>query len=368
MDLDLLRPLYTDASAPVVSVHVDTSREDQDADKRLEVSWQELRRNLAAQGADDETLLAVDAEIGASPHIVGPQGESVFAAGGRILGAFALSEPPARNRAVLGPVADPLETVIDLDHQLPYVVVALDRRGGDIDGYPAGAFDPATRRAYDGTSLHLTQVRGGGVSMASYHRRSQNAWTENAAGVAAETIEAAQHVGAAVVFIAGDPKAVPLLHEKLAARRLEAEVVEVSGGRGGRDALASLREAVDAALAAASGASHEAAMVEYEEALGQGLAVHGIPAVTDALAHGNVRTLLLAADRTQDPTKWATTTDQRLIGSAPEALGQNPVFEADAAPLLIRAATASGATFSELLPGATADDGCAAIARYAADR
>jgi hypothetical protein len=53
-----------------------------------------------------------------------------------------------------------------------------------------------------------------------------------------------------------------------------------------------------------------------------------------------------------------------LVGSAPAALGHNPGFEADAAPLLIRAATASGATFSELLPGVTADDGCAAIARY----
>jgi release factor family 2 len=364
MDLDLLRPLYADAPANVISVHLDTSREDQDADKRLEVTWQEMRRDLAAQGVDESTLAAIDAEIGASPHIVGPQGESVFAVDGRVLGAFALSEPPARNRAVLGPVADPLETVIDLDHQLPYVVIALDRRGGDIDGFPAGSFDPATRRAYDGTTLHLTQVRGGGVSMGSYHRRSQNAWTDNAAGVAAEAVEAAEHVGAAVVFVAGDPKAVPLLHEQLAARRLDAEIVEVAGGRGGLDALATMRAAVDEALADASRASHEATMDEYAEALGQGLAVHGIPAVTEVLAHGNVKTLLLAADRTQDPVKWATMTDHRLVGTAPEALGQHPAFEADAAPLLLRAATASGATFSELLPGITADDGCAAIKRF----
>jgi len=371
MDLDLLRPLYDGYDGPtarVVSVHLDTSREDQDADKRLELTWQQLRRDLATAGADEDTLTMLDAEVGASPHIVGPQGESLFAAEGRILGVFALSQPPAHSRAVIGPVADPLETVLDLDHQLPYVVIALDRVGGDIDGYQAGAYDPATRRTYDGTTLHLTRVRAGGPSMASYHRRTQNAWTENVAGVAAETAEAVDNVGAAVVFVGGDLKAVALLRDQLTSLRLDAEIVDVSGGRGGRDANAALRQSVDEALARASRASHERAMTAYTEALGQGGAVHGIHPVTEALAQGNVQTLLMTADRTHDPELWATLADAKVVGSAPEALGQHAgtAFSAPAAPLLIRAAVACGATFSELLPDVAADDGCAAVLRYSA--
>lgn len=367
MELALLRPLYDSAAEQFISVHLDTSRLDQDSDKRLELTWQALRRDLEGQGVEEATLAALDGEVGASPHIVGPQGESLFAADGRVLGTFALSEPPPVSRAVVAPVVDPLETVLDLDHQLPYAVVALDRAGGDIEAYPAGAYDPATRRTYDGTSLHLTRVRAGGPSMGSYHRRSVNAWTDNAAGVAQETAEAANSVDAAVVFLGGDPKAVPLLREQLAALNLDAEIVEVAGGRAREDALATLREAVDEALAEQSRTEHEKVMTAYQDALGQGLAVHGIPAVTAALAQGNVERLLLAADRPADLELWAARNDERLVGSAPDELGSHAdsAFQADAGLLMLRAATATGAEFSEMLPDLTADDGCAAILRFA---
>jgi hypothetical protein len=367
MELGLLRPLYdAPVTAEVVTVHVDTSREDQDADKRLELTWRDLRRMLEEQGADESSLAVLDPEVGASPHIVGPQGESLFAADGRVLGSFALSRPPGRNQGLVGPLVDPLETVLDLDHQLAYVVVALDRAGGDIAAYPAGAFDPESQRTYDGTTLHLTRVGAGGVSMGSYHRRTVNAWTSNAAGVAREVVEAAADVKAAVVFVGGDPKALPLLREQLAAGGLDAEVVEVPGGRGGRDANAALREAVDEALAGASLARHRNVMAAYSDALGEGRAVHGIPAVSEAFAAGAVDTLLLSSDRGADPLKWASAADPRLIASAPEGLGAaaDDAFEAKAALLLLRAATATDASFSELLPGTEATDGCAAILRY----
>jgi hypothetical protein len=370
MELDLLRPLYSahDGTVPVVSVHLDTSRIDQDADKRLEVTWRDLRRSLQGeQGVDEATLEALDGAVGGAPHVTGPQGESLFAAGGRLLGAFTLTTPPPRSRAVVGAVADPLETVLDLDHQLPYVVVALDREGGDIDAYPAGAFDAATSRTYDGSTLHITRVRAGGPSMASYHRRSRNLWSENAAGVAEELAEAVNAVGAKVVFVGADPKALGVLREALAPHRLDAEVVDVGGGRGGEDALAALRADVDQALAAASLRSHQRAMDDYRTALGQGLAVHGIPAVSEAFARGSVRTLLLAADRAADPLKWSSRTAPQLVGSAPDALGEHrdAAFEAPAAALLLRAATATDAAFSELLPDTSADDGCAAVLRFA---
>ena len=367
MELGLLRPLYAaPPDAEVVTVHVDTSREDRDADRRLELTWREMRRMLEAQGADESSLAALDEEIGASPHIAGRQGESLFAADGRVLGAFALSRPPGRNRGLVGPLVDPLETVFDLDHQLAHVVVALDREGGDIAAYPAGAFDPESQRTYDGTTLHLTRVGAGGPSMASYHRRSVNAWTKNAAGVAREVVGAAADIGAALVFVGGDPKAVPLLHEQLDVLGLDAEVVEVPGGRGGRDSMESLRGAVEDAVAEVSLARHRKVMAEYGDALGEGRAVHGIPAVSEAFARGAVETLLLSAERDGDPLKWASPTDPRMIASALEGLGTaaDGAFEAEAGMLMLRAATATDASFSELLPGTAADDGCAAILRY----
>jgi len=366
MDLDLLRPLYTPAAA-TASVHLDTSRLDQDADKRIEVTWRELRGRLSGQGVDEPTLAALDEAVGGSPHVVGPQGESLYAADGRLLGAFTLTSPPAGgSRAVAGPLPDPLETVLDLDHQVPYVVVALDREGGDIDAYPAGAFDPASSRTYDGSTLHITRVRAGGPSMASYHRRSVNLWTENAAGVVAEIAEAVREVGAPLVFVGGDPKALGVLRPECARELPQVELVDVSGGRGGTDALASLREAVDASLAAYTERSHELAMQAVRSALEQETAVHGIPAVADAFTQGNVRALLLTADRSADPLLWGAADDPRLVGSAREALGPHAgeAFEAPAAAVLLRAAALTGARFSELAADFPADDGCVAVLRY----
>lgn len=369
MELALLRPLYAaPPDAEVITVHVDTTRQDRDADKRLELTWRDMRRTLAGQGAEESSLAAIDAEVGATPHVFGPQGESLFAADGEVLGVFSLSRPPQNNQGSVGPVVDPMETVLDLDHQLAYVMVALDRSGGDISAYPAGAFDPESHRTYDGTTLHLTQVGAGGPSMASYHRRSVNAWTSNAAGVAREVAEAAAQVGAAVVFVGGDHQAVPLLREQLAALRVDADVIEVHGGRGGTDAEKRLRESVDEGLAEASLADHRRVMAEYSDALGEGRAVHGIPAVTEAFANGAVKTLLLSADRENDPMKWASADDPRLIAGSRQGLGAaaDSAFEAKAGLLMLRAATATDASFSELLPGTEAHDGCAAILRYTA--
>ncbi|WP_042375113.1 hypothetical protein [Streptacidiphilus neutrinimicus] len=92
----------------------------------------------------------------------------------------------------------------------------------------------------------------------------------------------------------------------------------------------------------------------------------GVPAVADAFARGNVPTLLLHAARGADPAKWGTRSDPELTGSSPEALGEHgaAAFQAPASALLLRAAALTDAAFSELLPSAPADDGCAAVLRY----
>ncbi|MFE7161241.1 Vms1/Ankzf1 family peptidyl-tRNA hydrolase [Streptomyces sp. NPDC057636] len=365
MDLSFLRPLY-EVTGRVVSVHLDTSRDDQDADKRIEVVWRNLRQELEGQGVDGPTLDAIDGAVGGSPDVVGPQGESLFAADGRLLAAHTLAAPPARNRAVVGPVADAVETVLDRDRQLPHVVVAIDRQGGEIDGYAAGAFDSARSRSFSGSTLHVTRVKAGGPSKASYHRRSENVWSSNAAGVAEEIAEAVAAVEAAVVFVGGDDKATAALREQPALRRLDVEVVDISGGRGGGDALASLRRSVDEALAAASARAHAHAFEQYTAATGQGTGASSIPAVSDALAEGRVETLLLSADRSADPQKWSSATEPLRVASAQEALGPgaDSGFEMMAGALLLRSAVLGDAGFTEIPAGQDVADGCAAVLRY----
>ncbi|MFF8556928.1 Vms1/Ankzf1 family peptidyl-tRNA hydrolase [Streptomyces sp. NPDC015501] len=230
MDLSFLQPLY-DTDAPVASVHLDTTRSSHDADKRIELGWRSARGSLAEQGADEEDLRVLDSVVGGVAEVPGPQGEALFASAGRLLGAFTLAEPPAADSARLLPVADPLGLAIDRDHQLPHVVVAVDRAGADVEAYPAAAHEPSFQRTFHGSTLHITRVKAGAEAQASFHRRSVNLWTDNTEQVAQDVRDAAAHVEAAVVLVAGDPKAVGLLRDHFAVRPPLGQLVYIGGGR-----------------------------------------------------------------------------------------------------------------------------------------
>ncbi|AXK31278.1 hypothetical protein DVA86_00070 [Streptomyces armeniacus] len=364
MDLAFLQPLYAD-DADVVSVHLDTSRVAHDADKQIELRWRAARRSLSRQGAQEADLAVLDDAVGGAPDLPGPQGEALFASAGRLLGAFTLAEPPAADSARVLPVPDPLGVAIDRDHQLPHVVVAVDREGADVEAYPAAGHEPVSRRTFNGSTLHITRVRAGAEAQASYHRRTVNVWTENTAQAADDVRAAAAGVEAAVVLIAGDPKAVGLLRGHLAERPLDAEVVYVEGGRTDTSAREGLRASVDAAMHEAMTARHRAVLERLEAELAGDRALQGIPAVKEALAEGRVETLLLAADRDGDPELYASRREPRALGTESAALGADPTaFSAPAAPLLLRSAVLGGASFTEVLPPTRCTDGVAALLRY----
>ncbi|WP_245833902.1 Vms1/Ankzf1 family peptidyl-tRNA hydrolase [Streptomyces aidingensis] len=346
-------------------MHLDTSRSAHDADKQIELRWRAARRSLAGQGADEETLAALDQVVGGVAEVPGPQGEALFASAGKLLGAFTLTEPPAAGSARVLPVPDPLGLVIDRDHQLPHVVVAVDREGGDVDAYPAAALEPSLQRSFHGSTLHISRVRAGAEAQASFHRRAVNVWAENTRQAAADVREAAAGVDAAVILVAGDPKAVGLLREHLTAQPPVGDVVYVDGGRTDASARAGLRASVDMAMRDAMTARHRHVLDAMEDELAGGRALQGIPAVKEALAQGRVDTLLLAADRSGDPDLYASRRDPRVLGTDPAALADDPTaFRAPAAPLLLRAAALGGAAFTEILPPARATDGVAALLRY----
>lgn len=364
MDLQFLRELYK-LNGPVVSVHLDTSREDHDADRRIDIEWRQLRRDLEQQGVDEPTLAALEERLVAAPHLVGPQGEALFAHDGRVVQAYVMASPPAANRAVVLPVADPLDLVIDRDHQVPYVVVAVDRVGADVDAYAVGEHDPISQHSFNGGTLHITKVGGGGVSAGHYHRRTENLWDRNARESAQIVAEAMEAVGADLVLVGGDEKAAVLLRDHLDGLTREPDVQFVSGGRADAGAMRSLRASVDEAVEAAMRRSHQQVLARFTDALPDGPAVQGMTAVKEALAAGRVEVLLLAADLPAQPPLWGSRSDPMIVATDSAGLGAaDGHFEAPAAALLLRAAAESGAQFTELLPGTGAHDGVGAILRY----
>ncbi|MBW8482284.1 baeRF2 domain-containing protein [Actinomadura parmotrematis] len=361
MDLNFLRPLYA-VPGPVASIHLDTTRDTEDADKLIELRWRALRDRLAEQGADDATLDAIADVVGGARGVGGAQGEAIFAAGGRVLAVHTMARPPAADSAAWLPVADPLDLVVDRDHQLPYVVVAIDREGADIDGYEAAEQDPATERSYNGSTLHIQKVRGGGPSQRHYHRRAENQWNENAGQVAKEVTATAAEVGAAVIFVGGDERAIGLMKEHL--KKADPPVVEIAGGRSDNEDQRTLRASLDRALEEAMIASHDEALAEYGARVPQDTAVEGVPAVVRALRDGQVEALYLGADRAGEPELWASPDDPMLLATDPSGLDVAGAFQAPASALLLRAAAMSDARFTELLDHGDRTQGTGATLRF----
>lgn len=364
MDLGFLRPLYG-TTAPVASVYLDTTRATENAAKEIELRWRGLRESLAEQGADGDTLRALDEVAGGAPGIPGPQGEALFAAGGRLLGAFTLSRPPLRDRAVLLPVPDPLELVVDRNRQVPYVVVAADREGADVSAYAVARHEPETRRSFSGSTLHIQKVRVGGWAHKQYQRRSENLWEANAQEAARDVEEAVAEVGAEVVFVGGDERAVGKLRDHLSKTVLDILVEQPGGGRSDAAALASLRESVDRALeqAVVQVRREERAVFATALARGEG-AVEGVADTAEALRRAQVETLLLTADRRGEPQLWGSPADPLEVSAERDRLADPAsAFRAPASTLLLRAATRTDAGFVEL-SGVEAREGVGAVLRF----
>lgn len=360
MDLNFLRPLY-EAPGPIASVHLDTTRDTEDAEKKIELRWRALRERLAGDGADEATLDALEERAGGVRGVPGPQGEALFAARGRVLAVHTMARPPARDHATWLPVPDPLDLVVDRDHQLPCVVVAIDREGADVDAYEAAGHDPVSERSFNGTTLHIQKVNAGGFAESRYHRHAENVWNDNAEHAAREVENAVADVGAAVVFVGGDERAIGLLRSHLA--KLDPPVVEIPGGRA--DASARLREALDQALDDAMVAAHDAVLADLRARVPQGTAVEGADATLRTLSEGRVETLLLGADRETDGWLWASPDVPLLLGTRPTVFDRpDTAFTAPGSALMLRSAVLGDAAFTELLDHGATTAGTAATLRF----
>ncbi|MUL40437.1 hypothetical protein FZ103_04455 [Streptomonospora sp. PA3] len=346
---------------------MDTTRTSENAAHEIDLRWRGLRDELARNGADEATLKALDSAAGGVNGIPGPQGEALFAAGGELIAAYTLSGPPPRDRASVLPVPDPVELVCDLDDGLPYVVVAVDREGADVYAYPAYG-NLSEERHTSGATLHINKVPSGGWRQKHHQRHTEEVWFANAAEVAQDVEEAVKNVQAAAVFVGGDERALGKVRQHLSHRTGEM-LIEISGGsRADPDAIAELRKSVEEGLRRTAVALRSGLMEDFRQDLNrEGRAVQGLYATCDALRSGQVERLLMAGDRSNEPTLWASSSDPLEVAED-RARMTDPAeaFEAPASSLLLRAAQATSASFTRLPEPGDAQEGVGAFLRFSA--
>ncbi|MFC4565075.1 hypothetical protein ACFO4E_24735 [Nocardiopsis mangrovi] len=364
MELGFLEPLYR-AADPVATVYLDTTRGSADATHGIGRRWRALRAGLEGHGADEATLRALDGAVGGATGVPGPQGEALFASGGELIAAYTLSRPPAEDRASWWPVADPIELVADLDDTLAYVFVAADRSGADIHAYPENG-GPSGERHFNGATLHISKVRGGGRRHEYDRRGTEGVWSDDAAQTVREVERAVDEIGAGVVFLGGDERAAGMIRDRFSERTRRILVEVRAGGRGDRGAMVELRSAVEQGLRETAVALRAGVVLDFLGDLEHpGLAVQGFADTAAALRSGGVGRLLLSAGRRDEPTLWASTSDPlELARTRAELTEPGEALEAPASALLLRAAQATRSAFTLLPESADATNGAGALLRF----
>jgi len=396
VNLSFLRELYQ-RPGPWASVYLDATHNTADGDQAVGLRWRGLREQLAAQGADEETLAAMDLAVNSGQAVdtvpsVGPKtppgagsagvagppagsgrvGLAVFATHGRVALAQPLPRPPVRESATWSrrPQTGPL--VAGAAEQVRWVRAVVDRTGGTLTAADAGHLridrDVPTAEEYP---KHKSGQ--GGWSQLNFERSTVTVWDRNVHNVVDAVTEAADRMGADVVIVAGDVRARQMLIDRL-PKRMAGRVVESDVGNRAPGGDPSTLDNVTAEAVARVARDRRMELLDrYRMDLSRGRAREGVAPVSEAAWHASMDVLLLSDDSqfagSEPPLQvWIDPDDPRAI--APDAgvlrdVGVSGPERENAIAALIAAAAAEDAEVVTVDPSVQRlTDGIGAITRY----
>ncbi len=231
MQLSTLQDLYAH-EGPFVTVHVDVSRNTEDAARQLRTRWTTIRQDLEHQGVATALVEEIGERLLDPVSIPGEVRRTIVAAAGEIVFDEAVAgHAPWPEAVVVGDLPDVSGWLRHADGQFPFLLVVADREGADIDYFPSITTARATLHSeVDGESDHLHKIRGGGWKHKRIQQRAENQWESNARDVADEVRSLTTRNRPRVVLLAGDERARVAVRENLDG--LPSELVQLpSGGR-----------------------------------------------------------------------------------------------------------------------------------------
>jgi hypothetical protein len=383
MRLDFLRALYEDPPGEFgtryVSVYLDTTPTTAEAGTEVALRWQDARRRLAAAGADDATLDAVDRAATVLDHAV--RGRAIFARGGATWLEGALPWPPRRELANLAPLPHVLPWLAQIPPPVPHVRVAATRVGGHVVAVSAvAAGEAVAETTIDGASWPVHKVSAGGWSEQRLQRSVEETWAATAKRIAAVTVAEAGRVRAEFVMVGGDVRERSMVLELLPSTLRESAVTmdrEVDADDPEFEARAAAEERRRAELGGRALLDDLAVRLGgggADEPRGQGhRAVTGLAGTLTALREGLASDILLVGEPSWVPEAvWIGPglTDAATERAALIERGVADPLQGRTDAALVRAAAGTGAEL-HFIPAGVADaadtplvtDGVAALLR-----
>jgi len=330
-----------------------------------ELRWRKVAESLERDGAPAEPVATMAARFAAAPQ--GPLTIAMFAsADGTLVHGQLLSQMDVPDRA--GYCAPPaVRPVLRwAQERPPSVLVVTDRTGADIT-VGAGGDEPVRAVSIAGPDDEIERNAPGGTAQPRYQRRAEDSWKHNAVRVAEEVVARIAEVGAQVLVLSGDVRAVQLLTERLPTEPVVV-VKHISGSRAADGSQPERRIQVEQALREASEAQNALLLELFQSNLNAGgRSVEGWAHTIDALAAGRVAALLIASAADDDRVVWFGRGATELYRDHDAALlSGTPVTSGRWADAAVRAALLSGAhvrVISADAPGVPRE-GIGAVCRF----
>jgi hypothetical protein len=351
---------------PVLSLYLTTEGDVENAAQLSERRWRNVRRELSERGADPSALERVDPLV-ADAHTNG-RCLAVFASEDSLWHVEHGPDEPPNDIGWWDALPRLGQLVRWRQDSPPYVVVVTDRRGADLTivrrhGSPREvSFDPDD-------DLPIRKSAPGGWSQRRYQQRADNTWETHARQIAEQVEHASDQVGAEIVLVGGDGRAVELLEAEL-PDRLTRLVEEIPGGRSADGSEQLADDAVHRWEMTAAARTTVALIERFRAERGQqDRAADGTAETFAALRRGQAQVLLLHDDWDDDRRAWfgrepgLVATDEAEL----RELGATDVRSGRWADVAIRAAlqTSAGVWIVPSAGGPT--DGIGAILRWHLD-
>jgi Bacterial archaeo-eukaryotic release factor family 2 len=347
---------------PFATAYLDATRTTELGAEQVRLRWQALRSTLLHAGADEATVAALDAS--AEDRVPGEHGRVLIGAAGETLLAASLPRPPLRPLARWAPLPHVMPYLAQQGPRIPHVVVLADREGADIS---TSAGTTTTVEGSHDYPRHKSSTAD--WSERHFQQRVENSWAANAREVAAVVADYAARIRAAVVLLAGEPKARGLLRTELPTF-LDPDVEIVQLSEGSRESGAShqeLDDAIQGVLLERALRGRTRVLDRLGAARGHGLAVTGVEDVVAAVRRAQVDTLVLAEDPSSTLHAWIGPQPLQLALVEDElpAMGVAAPQRDRLDAALVRALAGSDASLLTVPPDdVTLPDGIAALLRY----
>lgn len=361
MELTRLRPIYEEAG-PYVTLHVETGRDTEDAESRMDARWTTIRHDLERFGLDSALIEEIGDRVRANTHRPGAVRRTLVANDDKILfddvQTGESSRPEVIDRAELPELS---AWLAQEDQAVPFVLVVADREGADIEVHRALARPAEDSRTVTGETFYITKVAEGDWAHKQFQQTAENTWKHNAGLVADAVRSLAREHRPALVLVAGEVRARAEVTAALEDGEELGEVVQVeSGGRAAGSSDEALWDEVRAHLARAAAAADADVAARLDEARGRGEgAATGIQEVLTALAKAQVEHLVVDLDEVRKHTVDPGAHDGLALPKSAVAAEELPADR-----VLVAAAALSGARLSVLPAAMSRGGGVSALLRW----